>query len=375
MQHNKITINKKALHTNISIFEKLVENDVDICGVVKANAYGHGVKEVVNVLLENKKITWWAVNSFEEAVEVRGLDAKRPILILCDVPSEQFEQVAQYNFSLVISHKDQIQKLGKLKKDIFVHIKIDTGVGRLGVQVSGLKDLLQEIQKYNNIYIQGVMSHFANAEDVLVQDYALQQIERFEEAREIMRSALGQQKLEEIIFHMSATAATLLLPQAHYNMVRIGIGLYGLWPSHETKLSFYKEHNYVPDLQPILGWQSRIIHLKKMDKGEYIGYGCTYQLKRDSLIATLPIGYYEGYNRLLSNNADVIIHGQRCAVVGRVSMHMITVDVTDLEYVNVYDEVGIVEQEITLDELAQKSQTINYEFVTRLNGKMQREIM
>lgn len=372
MQENYwIELSRQNLQYNLQHFRKLVNQQTKFCAVIKAQAYGHGAQQVVQALLDNQQVDWWAVNSIDEALEIRTLDQQRPILILCDVPRNRYSELIENNLSLVVSHEDTINELAKLNQPIHIHIKVDTGVGRLGVPLHNLESLIGLIQQFPQIHLQGVMSHFANAEDVLEQDYALKQITKFEQARTILKNKVNQQTFQNIIFHMAATAATLLLPQAHYDMVRIGIGLYGLWPSQETKLSRYKIDNKVLELQPVMSWYTKIIHLKEMPKGSYIGYGCTYQLRRDSVIATLPVGYYEGYSRLLSNNADVLICGQRCSVVGRISMHMITVDVTDIAKVSLGDNVVLLgkdgDSEITAEELAQKSQTINYELVTRIN--------
>lgn len=375
-----IEINKQALHNNVQIFKDHISDQTKICGVIKANAYGHGVKEVVEILHDSKNIDWWAVNSIEEALEVRALDSARPILVLTDIPHSRYQELIDHDISLIISNHESLRAIEKCNGKLNVHIKVDTGLGRLGVSIENFPEFLNKVIANKNLELEGVMSHFANAEDVLVQEYALQQIEVFEKARNIVLKELGQDVFGKLLFHMSASAATMLLPQSHYNMVRIGISLYGLWPSHETKLSVFKKYDTVFDLQPVLSWHAKIIHIKELKKGEVVGYGCTYELKRDSKIATIPVGYYEGYNRLFSNRADVVIVGQRCSVIGRVSMHMIIVDITDcFEQVEIGDialllgTLGV--QNISAEELAGKSETINYDFVTGLRKHIRKKIV
>lgn len=382
-----VTLDSNSLNFNVEFFKKHLKKDVKFCAVVKSNAYGHGLVEVVSVLKQNKLVDWWAVNSLDEALIVRSLDIKKRILIMGAIPKQRYHEVIKNNLDIVVFNEEIINDLSKIKGNINIHIKIDTGMGRLGFIKQNFEKVFKKILKIQNIKIQGVMSHFANSEDVLKQNYAKNQIQKFEN---IKKQVLKLVNDKNIIFHICSSSGVLLFKDAQFDMVRVGIGLYGLWPSYETRESFLlNKHNLQSinennknienNLKPILKWSTKIVSIKILQKGEFIGYGCSYKLKRDSKIAVLPVGYFEGYSRLLSNKASVLIKNNFCAVLGRICMNMCMIDITDIDNVNVGDEVILIgeykNKKIIVEDLAKQCDTINYEFITRINESIKRIVL
>jgi alanine racemase len=372
--HTQIILNRDAALHNIEQLSRTTS--AQVCAVVKSNAYGHGLTEMVKILQKSGHVSWWAVNSLDEAMVIRHYDMQRPILIMGAMPRARYHEAVQAQCSVVISSHEEIAYIEKLKFDtpLRIHLKVNTGMNRLGFAPDEIIEVLNRINKTPQIKLEGAMSHLANAEDVLTQEYALQQVNTFNEVKsQIERAVEGK-----VIFHMCATAATLLLPEAHHDMVRFGIGLYGLWPSYETKLSYLQKYGHELDLQPVLQFKTQIVSINNIKNGSFIGYGCTYQVTRDSIVATIPVGYYEGLPRYLSNQGSVLINGSRCRILGRVCMNMTMVDVTDLESVKVGDSVVLIGQDsdkgISAEDIAQYGNTINYEVVTQLNSTIQKFI-
>ncbi|MBE7440634.1 MAG: alanine racemase [Spirochaetales bacterium] len=369
-----VLLSRSALAANIETFRRLCR-PARIIAVVKSNAYGHGSEPVVrllNDLLEPGDSL--AVHSVEEARELVPY-LRWPLLIMGGTSARHDSLLAVWNATGRTVHTvaSTAQDVGRLTEaEIPFHIKVDTGMGRLGAHGEGLEEIFALLQKSPR-YFQGIMTHFANVEDVLNQDYALLQLQRFEAAARRARTIRS-----DILVHAAASAPALILPASRFDAVRTGIGMYGLWPSQETRLSLHSM-GVQADLQPVLSWQTQIIHLNRVARGEFIGYGCTYRTLTDSLIAVLPVGYNEGYARALSNRSHVLIRGRRAPVRGRVCMNMIMVDVTHIEDVRSGDIAVLigssVEEKVTAEELAELAGTINYEVVTRIHHTQSRRIV
>lgn len=366
-----IEINREALFHNYDSFRNILGVSTKLCAVVKSNAYGHGLREIVSALLE-KSPDYWAVNSLDEAITVRSIDKNRPILLMGFVSPERYSELVKYEVSCVISSLSMLEQIGMRSLPIRFHLKVDTGMGRLGLAENGILLFIEMLARYPNMIMEGVMSHFANAEDVLEQFYAKKQLQLFEN---IKKSVIDLTKNADLIFHIAASAATIVLPESHYGMVRIGIGLYGLWPSHETRLSSHIVRGGEFTLNPVLTWKSRLVSVKEIPSGCSIGYGCTYRLKRNSIVGVVPVGYYEGYSRALSDKAFVIIRGLRCPVIGRVCMNMFMVDLTDLGKISIHEEVVLVGKSVTIDDYVSFSGLINYEIVTKIHESLLRKII
>jgi len=367
MHRTWVEISKKSLQNNIHQFQKLIGGKVKLMAVIKANAYGHGLIETTKIIV-GASVSWIGVDSVDEAIELRKAGIKAPILILGYTLLSRLKDVVKYDLRQTVYNEETIEALKT--KPVKVHLKIETGTSRQGVEKEELLKLVNLIKKYPQIEIEGAHTHYANIEDTTNHSYAQQQIKRFKQAIEL----LEKNGIKVPIKHTACSAAIILFPKTYFDMVRLGISMYGLWPSKETFISA-KEKNRKVELEPVLTWKTRVVQIKNIKAGTPIGYGLTEKASRDSKIAILPVGYRDGYDRKLSRTADVLIKGKRCKVLGRVCMNMIIVDVNHISDIRLEDEVVLLGHEITADELAQKIGTINYEVVTRINPLIPRIIV
>ncbi len=365
-----VELDRRAIKKNYQTFRSIIKKDCILMAVVKSNAYGHGLvpfsKEVVK-----QGVKFLGVDSFEEAIELRetGIKAKEAsIMVFGYVSPAYYKQAAEQNISLTISNFPALQSLQKLKtkSKIKIHIKVDTGLGRQGFLMEDIKKVLSLLNKSKNIQIEGLYSHLAVGEDLGGRKYTELQASRLNQWETEFKKA-GYHPLK----HICATASAMFFPEFHYDMVRVGIGMYGLWSSKETKEAMQKKHK----LFPVLSWKAIITEIKKLPKGTKIGYDLTEQLKRDSVLAVVPVGYWHGYPRLLSSKGVFNVNGKKVKLVGRVSMDMIVLDITDVR-AKVGDEVAIIGGDFghyaEADMMAQDSDTINYEITTRINPIIKR---
>ncbi|MBU6140290.1 MAG: alanine racemase [Proteobacteria bacterium] len=349
-----IEINKEALLNNISQIKKQLKSSVKFMAVVKANAYGHGLLEVVEAI--QNKVDYLAVFSFEDAVLLREQGVKKPLLVQSRIFPKQINLAIKHDIEVTVSTLDILQKV---KKNLKIHICVDTGLGRDGFVSSDLKKIASLLKK-TSAKLCGIYGHFAAADDSKFDDYSKKQIQ------ELLR---WKKELACPLFHHAASAGTVYgKNHPDFEMVRIGIALYGLWPSPERNKSI--------KLEPVLSWRARITEIKSLPKGSVISYGCTHILERDSKVALVPIGYYDGISRLSSGKSQVILCGKKVPQIGRVTMNLIVIDVTDVERAKVGDVATIIGQdgdaEVTANDWANWSQTSNYEVVTRLNSALKR---
>jgi alanine racemase len=272
-----------------------------------------------------------------------------------------------YRLDVARALSEAAVKLGTLAR---VHLKIETGTNRQGIPLSQLGSFIDAITKLPALEIEGVYTHFANIEDTLDPAFAESQVQRFREALALIDRA----GIRPLYIHTSATAGALLYKEMDFTMVRIGIGAYGIWPSRETQIAARERGRLLP-LVPVLTWKTRVAQIKDVQAGECVGYGLTYRAGRPMKLVVLPIGYYDGYDRKLSNSGRALIHGQPVPVVGRVAMNMTMLDVTDVG-ADLDDEVVLIgrqgDAEIRVEELAEKIGTIPYEVVARINPLISR---
>jgi alanine racemase len=289
-------------------------------------------------------------------------------------PLRQLRDVVEHGFRQVLFRTDTARALSEaaqdVGKDALVHIKVETGTHRLGVPLFELESFLQEVGRLPGLDIEGMYTHFANIEDTLDPSFAHLQLERFQEGLEMAhRSGIRPR-----VIHTAASAGMILYPETHFSMVRVGIGAYGIWPSRETRIAARARKREI-DLTPVATWKARVAQVKTVVAGDYVGYGLTYQASRTMRLAVVPVGYYEGYDRKLSNSGRALIRGQSVPVVGRVAMNMIMLDVTEAG-VEPDDEVVLLgrqgEAEIGADEVAEKTGTISYEIVSRIHPALPR---
>jgi alanine racemase len=358
-------INAAALRQNFAALRAAVGARIAILAVVKADAYGHGAT-LVAPILEAVGAEYFGVATVEEGVELRTAGIRRPILVLTGAARADLDAVRRHALSIAILDRDMARELAAAPAgaSIRVHIKVDTGMGRIGVLPSELPALLDELQQAGTFVIEGIFSHFANADSV-DREYSDYQLTAFQQAI----AALTAPGKPRIWVHMANSAAALSRTDAHFNLIRPGIALYGVSP-------FATAVAATEQLAPAMRLVTHVWQLKAVPSEFPISYGQTFVTSRPSLIATLPIGYADGYSRKLSNCASVLIRGQRAPVVGTVCMDLTMVDVTDVGGVRVGDEVVVWGRqngaEISVSEVARWQGTIPYEVLTGVGKRVAR---
>ena len=359
-------VDLKALCWNFQQVRKKVGPGIKILSVVKANGYGHGACEVAKTLADEGSDAF-GVATLEEGIELRRGAIRSPILILAGVYPEQMNQLLQNKLTPVVCEPEVLHRLEALaqrrRRSLNFHLKVDTGMGRIGLLASEIDSWLPELAKLKALKLEGVFSHFSQAESV-EGSYTQNQLEIF---RHVVKRLRGE-GFDPPLVHLANSVAVITLPSSHFTMVRPGLMLYGIHPSPEMMGQVA--------LKPVLSWKTRIIQLKRLPKGSSISYGQTFVTERESLIATLPVGYGDGYHRLLSNRGAVLVRGERAPIVGRVCMDLTMVDVTDIRGVQQGDEVVLLgkqgEETISADEMARWADTISYEILTSISARVPR---
>ena len=362
-------IDLDALTHNLDEIHRCISDGTKIIAVVKADGYGHGAVPLAEVMEKREDVWGYAVATPEEAEELYGNGIKKPILILGYTFPEYDEQIVKENlrpavFSLIRA-KQLSEEAVRQNKICKIHIKLDTGMSRIGFQVTEqAADEIAQIAKLPNIMIEGIFTHFSKADET---DKAF--TKKQADAYDQMIEWLEERQVSIPIHHVSNSAGIVDLPEYNKDIVRAGIILYGLWPSDEVK----KENI---DLQPLLSLKSHVVHVKELEPGRIISYGGTFEVEKPMRIATVPVGYADGYPRSLSNKGYVLIHGKRAAICGRVCMDQMMVDVTDIADVCPGDAVILIGRDgaecITLEELGDLSGRFNYEFACDLNKRIPR---
>lgn len=362
-----VEIDAKCLRSNIDAFRTVTAPGTALMVVVKANAYGHGIETVAPIAAE--RADWLGVNCLDEALTITRLGIQKPVAILGHTPIERIKSVVENGYRQVLYRMDVARELSKAAQTsgttAKVHLKIETGTNRQGIALHDLAGFVNDLTKLPNLQVEGAYTHFANIEDTLDPSFAESQLHIFKEALTVLRHA----GIQPAFIHASATAGSLLYAEMDFTMIRLGIGTYGIWPSRETQVAA-RERGRHRALLPVLTWKTRVVQVKEVNAGEYVGYGLTYRASRAMKLVVLPIGYYDGYDRKLSNCGRALIHGQPASVVGRVAMNMTMLDVTDIG-AQLNDEVVLLGRqenaEIRAEELAEKMGTIPYEVVARIN--------
>jgi alanine racemase len=358
-----LEISRSAIAHNLGVIKSLTTEQTEVWSVVKSNAYGHGIFSFTKVINE-LGISGFCVDSVIEGIKLREQGIQRPILVLGSTLPTLYQKAAQYKITLSISTFENLEALTEQIESPIdrpeIHIKIDTGMLRQGFFPNDLKKVITVIKK-ENLKLKGIFSHFASAKDVAYPTFTEGQFRKFQEAIAQFEAA----GFTNIKRHIAATGGTLLDQKYHLDVVRVGIGLYGIYPSKELEIQ-------MPSLGllPALSWRAVISEVKTGNKGEYIGYDLTERLTRKTEIAIVPIGYWHGYPWALSSNGTILVNGQRAKVLGRVSMDMIAIDVTGIGA-----KVGSIatiigkdkKEEITAREVALKIGTSPYEIITRIN--------
>jgi alanine racemase len=359
-------IDHSALRWNLRQIKRRVGPRVEILSMVKANAYGHGAVAVARTLATVGSDAF-GVATVEEGIELRRARINRPILVLAGAYLEELDRYQQYQLTPVIHDVATLRaleaRLHRRKATMNVQIEVDTGMGRIGFPAGAIDLWLAALTDLRALKIAGVFSHFSDAE-AAHESYTAQQLKTFTQVLDRLQRA----GIIPSSSHMAKSAALITVPASHFTMVRPGLILYGTYPSPKMKKQIA--------LKPVLTWKTRIIQLKRSPAGSSIGYGRTFVTQRNSLIATLPVGYADGYRRLFSNRAQAIVRGRRAPIVGRVSMDLTTIDVTDIRKVQQGDEVVLLgrqgDAEIGADEMANWANTISYEIFTSIGARVPR---
>lgn len=365
---NWLEIDLVNLSNNYKVLKKYLTSGTQIALIVKANAYGHGVNEVVGTAVK-QGISFFGVATIQEAVELREKFPSIKILVLdANFPSDA-PVIVEYNLTPLIYSLEMLDALyeaaKQFNKSINVHIKIDTGMGRVGVWHTEAVDFILRAIHYGTIKVEGLCSHFSMAESDF--SYSLQQWEAFSEI-------IDRAKQFGVMFryyHISNSAGTFLSGLPYFNFVRTGIMSYGIMPRKNLLNTW--------GLKPVMSWRSKVIYCKDVKVGRYIGYGCTYRVGSDTKIVTIPIGYADGYMRSLSNKGVVLIKGKRYPVVGRVAMDHMMVDVGPYADLAVGDEVTLIgsqgNERISSEELSELAGTIPYEITCNAGKRTERTFL
>ncbi len=367
MRPTRAEIDLSAIAANVALACRLAGRGTEVMAVVKADAYGHGAVPVARTALD-AGATWLGVATPEEAIPLRGAGIASRILVLGPVAPEQADLVAAHDLDQCVSDPGQAEVLNRAGRGggrvLALHLKVDTGLGRVGVQPRDVRGAAERIRALSSVRLLGLMTHFAEAE---AEDpaFACEQLVRFAEAARDLAAA----GIPVPIRHAANSAALLFLPDARLDLVRPGIMLYGCHPRG-------RQHPAQPMLRPTLRLRTAISQIHDVARGESVSYGRTFVAPRDLTVATLPAGYADGVGRLLSNRGHVLIRERRVPIVGRVCMDMTMVDVTNLPEVSVGDEAVLIgrqgTEEISADEVAEVQGTISYEVLCHIGPRVPR---
>ncbi|UCE23167.1 MAG: alanine racemase [Candidatus Zixiibacteriota bacterium] len=365
-----IELSRAALNRNISSLSGLTNGKI-MAVSVKANAYGHGLKEITSILKDNTGVDYLTVHSAEEAIVCREAGWTRNIMVLGPIALDNIDVIFDHDLEPVVFDKKFLSRLGRkadrLGKVVRTHLKLETGTHRQGITADELPAFAEIFRGHASLKKPyGASMHFANIEDTTNHEYAEYQLSNFKR----MVAAMGVLKIKPRIRHTASSAATILFRKTHFDMVRPGIAVYGHWPSKETYLSYRLKGGQNDLFHPVLSWKSRVTQIKHLAPDSFVGYGCTYRTTSPTHLAVLPVGYFDGYDRLLSNQAYVLIKGKRAPVRGRVCMNLIMVDITDIRGVRLEDVAVLIgadqKERLSAEQLAEWANSINYEILARL---------
>ena len=354
----KVLISKEAIKHNTKVFRHLINKKTRLLAVVKSNAYGHGLVAFSKIL--SPRVDWFGVDSVREALQLRKEGIKKPILVFGYTMPALYSVAERNKISLSFFNESEIKYLKKFPR-LKIHLKIDTGMHRQGIYV---RDLSKFIKNISGDQIEGVYTHFAGAKDPKFRPYTLLQLKNFNEAIKIV-----QIKNKNVIRHAAATSAVVNYPDSHFDMIRVGAGIYGLGLSNDTKLK----------VRPVLSFTSIIAQVKKVSRGNYIGYDLTEKVLEDKFVAVVPIGYWHGIPRTLSRIGEALVNGHRAKILGIVSMDAVVISLPKNVKVSVGDEVVFIgrskNNRITVRDIARKIKSVDSEVATRINPLIPRIII
>jgi len=362
-------VDLNAIQHNLLEVRKKLPPNTKLMVIIKADAYGHGAVPLAQAIGDSGKIDAYGVAIIEEAVELREVGIEKPILILGYTPKEQYDLVVKYEVAQTVFQFEMAEALSeeakRQDKTAIIHIKLDTGMSRIGFAdtIESIEEI-KRIMKLPNIKVEGLFSHFACADET-DQTATIKQLQRYVKFIEL----LEKENIFIPIKHFANSAGIIEFPNTYFNMVRCGIVTYGLYPSECVRKEEIK-------LIPAMELKTHVVDVKDVEAGVGISYGATFVTKRSTRVATIPVGYADGYSRNLSNNGKVIIHGQYAPIIGRICMDQFMVDVTDIEEVKQGDSVTLLGRDndafISAEELAQWSHSFNYELICTVGKRIPR---
>ncbi|MDD2483314.1 MAG: alanine racemase [Candidatus Shapirobacteria bacterium] len=344
---NLIEINERNLLNNYDFFDNLGKEQ--IWPVLKSNAYGHGIRQIAEILLK-RDFEYFVVDGYQEVLEIRKI-TKRPVLMIGTILPSNFSKIKWKNLAIMIQDKRTLIALGKLNKHIKVHLKVNTGMNRQGIEIVDLRSLIGEIKKYPKLELEGVFSHLAGVNDS-------EQIKRFEEVIKIVEN----NGIEIKFFHLAATSGVGKIKNKKINAVRLGIGLYGIGKG----------------LKPVLKLKSKITKVREIEKGKKVSYGGTFVATKKTVVGVIPVGYFEGLDRRLSNKGFVKYKNKFYPIVGRVCMNMAIVNFGKVRP-KLYDEVEVIsnnsKDKNSIEKMAEICETIPYDLLVEINSSIRRTIV
>lgn len=362
----RVIVNLDALRHNLAVVRALAPGAA-VCGVVKADAYGHGAVPVSRALAD-EGIDWLAVATVQEGMELREAGITTPILAMFGAYETGYRELINYELTPNLWRPHQLEQYAAAAKGapVSFHVEIDTGMRRVGLRLEHLPEFLNTLARFPNLHLQGAYTHFANA-DLGDLEFGRIQQQRFNDALALLQS----RRIQLRWIHAANSAATINFPAGHGSLVRPGLLLYGLDPRPPQSEGFP-----YPALRPAMSWTTTIINVQAVPKGERVSYGGSWAAPRDSVVAAIPVGYADGYPRRLSNRAQVLVRGHRAPIAGTVCMDVALVDVTHIPQVAVGDEVVLLGRQnaeaVTAYELAHWADTIPYEIVCGVSARVER---
>ena len=374
-----IEIDKAAYIHNLRFLQQTFQ-DTEIAAVVKGNAYGHGIEQIVPIA-QNNGINYFTVFSLDEACRAFSVMNKTAKLIIMGyIPNDSYDWVIKNEIEFFVYETGDLAdaiKAAKLqKKPALVHLELETGMNRTGLDDHNLKKALKLInENKKDVHIAGVCTHFAGAESIANHVRIKRQIINYNrQLLQVKKSGYTPDKL-----HMACSAAAISYPRTRKDLIRVGILQYGFWPSFETRIAYMQKYKHTIDpLRRVLSWKSRVMHVKTVEPGEFISYGTAFFASEKKKIAVVPVGYADGFNRSLSNNGRVLIHGKIAQVIGTINMNMLIADITSIKNVKPGDEVVLIGKQknntINVSSFSEFTQQVNYELLTRLPDSIPRII-
>lgn len=383
LQTSYIELSKKALKKNITYLRELVGDDVEFVSVIKGNAYGHGIREFVP-LAESCGVDYFATFDIYEAK--KAMDVKKEdtrLMVMGYIEDESLSWLIDKDISFFVSNIDRLRKAAvcarKSGKRARIHVEVETGLHRTGIERQALEKAARIIKKNADVLcLEGLCTHYAGAESISNYVRIHKQIENFKD----IRKWFTKEKIRFRNYHTACSAAAIAYPSTRMDMVRIGIAQYGFWPSKEIKvhklLNGRARYSKNP-LKRVLTWKTRVMDIKTVPVGEFIGYGNEYQTDHETRTAIIPVGYFHGYRRSLSNLGYVLIQGKEAPIIGTVNMSMMIADITKVQGVRKNDEVVLIGRQqkkvISVASFSERLNLVNYEFLTRLPMQIPRGVV